>query len=65
MTEARYSRIVRFGCHPGASESRPGAVVQRCGMLLCDRCAERCFCRDSERVTEMAQALSVVNRFRS
>ena len=30
---------------------------QRCGMLLCDRCAGRCFCRDSERVTETASTL--------
>jgi hypothetical protein len=30
---------------------------QRCGMLLCDRCAGRCFCRDSLRVTEMASTL--------
>jgi hypothetical protein len=31
---------------------------QRCGMLLCDRCAGRCFCGDSQRVTETARALA-------
>jgi hypothetical protein len=29
----------------------------RCGMSLCDRCAGRCFCRDSQRVTETARAI--------
>jgi hypothetical protein len=30
---------------------------QRCGMLTCDRCAGRCFCGDSQRVTKTARAV--------
>jgi hypothetical protein len=29
----------------------------RCHMLLCDACAGRCFCGDSQRVAETARAI--------
>jgi hypothetical protein len=46
-----------FGCH----RQRVRADLERCskcGMLTCDRCAGRCFCSDSQRVTETARALA-------
>jgi hypothetical protein len=46
-----------FGCH--RTRVRVDlAECPRCHMLVCDACLERCFCRDSERVTETARALA-------
>ena len=46
-----------FGCH----RARVRADLRECPhchMLTCDRCAGRCFCRDSQRVTETARTLA-------
>jgi hypothetical protein len=45
-----------YGCKP----QRVRADLERCakcGMLTCDRCAGRCFCTDSQRVTETARTI--------
>jgi hypothetical protein len=46
-----------FGCH--RTRVRVDLVeCPRCHRLVCDACGQRCFCRDSERVTDAALALA-------
>jgi hypothetical protein len=64
---ARYSAAlllrmaVQLATCYGCKRQRVRADLEQCascGMLLCDRCAGRCFCTDSERVTEAARTLA-------